>query len=111
QVTAFNDLAITEHAPSGPPSGISATTNDGPGGSITLTTPVLSLSDGGRVQAGTSGAGAGGNIEINAGSVTLGGGSRFDSSSSGSGPGGAVIVQGQGGAGTSTSSITVAGHN
>ncbi|MBF0158943.1 MAG: filamentous hemagglutinin N-terminal domain-containing protein [Magnetococcales bacterium] len=69
------------------------TTQSGQGGDVTIKTPILSMSSGGRVDSSTLISGAGGNIFIDGQSISLSGGSRIESSTAGAGAGGVVTVK------------------
>jgi filamentous hemagglutinin family protein len=95
------------------PSGIfSQTLGIGDAGRIAISTPRLSLADGGRIGADTGGDGRGGDVTVQVGTVTLSGGAQINSRSGieagntrrvGTGPGGTVAV-------TATDIVTVAGQ-
>ncbi|GAB4177223.1 MAG: hypothetical protein Fur006_08690 [Coleofasciculaceae cyanobacterium] len=79
---------------------IAVTRNQGDGGNVEITTPVLMVTDGGFVSVGTSGEGKGGNLIVDASKLvrvmgtSANGGifSRLDASTSGTGDGGNVEV-------------------
>jgi filamentous hemagglutinin family protein len=71
-----------------------ATPGAGPAGGITLAVGQLTLSEGARIDSGTTGAGAGGSIVVDGSSLTLSGvGTGLFSDAAGTGPGGNISVQ------------------
>jgi large exoprotein involved in heme utilization and adhesion len=110
--TATASLLITGHDSRGTPSGVfSQTFGPGDAGSVTVTTPHLTLADGGRIGAETGGTGRGGNVVVRAGSLAVTSGAQITSSSGittgaavfvGSGAGGTVTV-------TATDPVTLSG--
>ncbi|MBF0123856.1 MAG: hypothetical protein HQL60_00810 [Magnetococcales bacterium] len=91
QISGFGSINI----PNGyTTSGLYAgTIQSGKGGDVTVTTPVLSMSAGGRIDSSTSKSGAGGDIFIDGQSINLSGGSRIESSTAGAGASGEVTVK------------------
>ena len=93
--------------------------NPGNAGQINVTTPTLTISDGGKISVATPGLGSGGNVVLNVGDLTLAGGAKLDSSTEGAGQGGTLAVTAANsvslsGSGTglfSTASSTGAGGN
>ena len=89
----------------------------GNAGQITVSTPTLTMGDGGTISVTTSGPGNAGNIALNVNNFTQTGGARVDSSTSGGGSGGDLSVtaanlasiSGQGTGLFSTASSTGAG--
>lgn len=77
---------------------------EGVGGNIHLRAPVISVANGGVIQASTSGAGDGGSVRLEAGRLEISGGAIVSSGTSSSGWGGVVEV-------VATESITVSGHD
>jgi len=78
-----------------PNSGILSTTETaGNAGQISLSTPALTLADGGRISVATEGAGNAGTIVANVGTFGISGGARVDSSTRAGGAGGAITVNG-----------------
>ncbi len=68
----------------------------GAAGSIIVSTPTLTMADGGTISVATSGAGDAGNIGLNVGNFSLTTGARVDSGTTGSGKGGTVTVNAAG---------------
>ena len=64
----------------------------GNAGQITVSTPTLTMADGGTISVKTSGGGNAGNISLNVGNFTQTGGARVDSSTLGAGRGGDLTV-------------------
>ena len=64
----------------------------GPGGTITVSTPTLTMSDGGTISVATVGGGGAGNIALNVGDFTLASSARIDSSTTAAGAGGNLNV-------------------
>ncbi|WP_447977353.1 two-partner secretion domain-containing protein [Candidatus Nitrospira bockiana] len=91
-------------------SSVSATVTGGtkPGGSIVASAPVFTMT-GGTMAAETRASGRAGSVELNVGTMRMTSGAEITSSSTGSADGaaGAVTVQGAGGAGTVTESVTM----
>jgi large exoprotein involved in heme utilization and adhesion len=80
-----------------PSTGIFSTARgSGDAGQITVSTPTLTMADGGTISVATSGAGDAGNIGLNVGSFDLASGARVDSGTTGSGKGGTVTVNATG---------------
>jgi len=78
-----------------PNSGVLSTTvGEGNAGQIILSTPALTLADGGRISVATSAAGNAGTIVANVGNFGITGGARVDSSTTAGGAGGAIAVNG-----------------
>jgi filamentous hemagglutinin family protein len=80
----------------------SANPRAGSGGSINVSTPRLSLADGGKISVATTGAGAAGNVVIDTGTMSVASAARVDSSTSGTGRGGGLTV-------TAADSVTITG--
>jgi filamentous hemagglutinin family protein len=104
-INAAGSISISGIGPAGgvgsitftdvPNSGIFGTTEGtGNAGQITLSTPLLTLAEGGRISVATEGAGSGGTIVANVGSFAISGGARVDSSTTAGGAGGAINVNG-----------------
>ena len=86
-----------------PRSGVFTTTaGTGPGGTIAVAAPALTMSDNGTISAATSGSGNAGNISLNVGNLTQTGGARVDSSTTSEGQGGNLTV-------TATESMSISG--
>jgi filamentous hemagglutinin family protein len=81
---------------------LSNTLGQGAAGTISITTPQLTMHDDVRIEATTSGSGQGGDITVEAGSLTLTDGSRIGSNSVGTGFGGTVHV-------TALDTVTISG--
>jgi filamentous hemagglutinin family protein len=64
----------------------------GAAGSITVSSPTVSMTQGGKISVATEGDGPGGNMALNAGTLTLTSAARLDSSTTGAGPGGSIAV-------------------
>jgi filamentous hemagglutinin family protein len=62
------------------------------GGEIRVSSPSLTMSQGGRISVATPGAGPAGSVTVNVGQLTLTNGARIDSGTSGAGPGGNVTI-------------------
>src|SRR5262249_44945041 len=79
-------------------------TSEGSGaaGHIVISTPTLSLEDGGAISAGTLGDGRGGDIVVRGGRVVLTGGALITGTSCCAGPGGTVTI-------TAADSISISG--
>ena len=100
-VTA-NSVSISGTAPGGvpsspfssdPSSGIFSTTaGTGNAGQITVSTPTLTMADGGKISVATSGTGNAGNVFLNVSNSTLTSGARVDSSTTSEGQGGNVTL-------------------
>jgi large exoprotein involved in heme utilization and adhesion len=95
-VRATDSISIAGSDREGFPSGLfsSAQIGSGRAGNLSVSTPLLTLNDGGLIAADTlsTSSGSAGNIEVRAGKLTLSGGSQISSSTSSSGRGGDVIV-------------------
>jgi filamentous hemagglutinin family protein len=75
------------------PSGLFSTASStGNAGQIAVSTPSLTMADGGRISVATEGSGNAGNIALNVGNLTQTAGSTIDSSTAGAGQGGDVTV-------------------
>lgn len=71
-INASEAIEVIGVAPDGLPTGLaSGTVGSGSGGNLTLTTPRLSVRDGGTITAATYGAGEGGNLIINSASIDV----------------------------------------
>jgi filamentous hemagglutinin family protein len=71
-----------------------ATPGAGPAGGVSVDMGQMTLSSGARIDSGTTGAGAGGSIAVNAGTLTMSGaGSGLFSEAAGTGPGGNISIQ------------------
>src|SRR5262249_45310868 len=93
------------HDSQGVPSGIFANTfGSGDAGNITLAGSVLTMEDGGEIQAGTSGGGRAADIEMTVGSLRLTGGAQINTGTVGTGQGGNVKI-------TATDRIAVSGQD
>ena len=101
-VTATGPVSISGSSPSGVPvtpfitdasSGIFSTASGtGNAGQIILSTPTLTMADGGKISVATSGAGSAGSVSLNADTLSLTGGAQVVSSTDGAGQGGSVMV-------------------
>jgi large exoprotein involved in heme utilization and adhesion len=95
-IRATHSISIAGSDRQGFPSGLfsSAQTGSGRAGNLSVSTPLLTLNDGGLIAADTlsTSSGNAGNIEVWAGRLTLSGGSQISSSTSSSGRGGDVTV-------------------
>ncbi|HEY7554473.1 MAG TPA: filamentous hemagglutinin N-terminal domain-containing protein, partial [Candidatus Binatia bacterium] len=85
----------------------------GPGGTITVSTPTLTMTAGGTISVATVGGGDAGNVALNVGDLTLASSARIDSSTTAAGAGGNLNIAAEtvniGGAGSglfSTASST-----
>jgi filamentous hemagglutinin family protein len=118
-VNATNSVFISGSSPSGVPSSpfstdpssglFSTARSTGNAGQITLSTPTLTLSDGGTISVATTGAGAAGNIALNVGTLTLASGGEISSSTASGGQGGTVTVSATGEISISGSSSPASG--
>jgi filamentous hemagglutinin family protein len=97
------------------PSGLFSTASStGNAGQISVSTPTLTMGDGGTISVATSGAGNAGNVFLNASNFSLTGGAQIVSNTSGAGQGGSVsanasqsaAISGQGSGLFSTASST-----
>jgi filamentous hemagglutinin family protein len=70
----------------------STAASTGAAGQITVSSPTLTMTNGGKISVATAGAGRAGDIALTVGTLSLTGGARVDSSTSGAGRGGAVTV-------------------
>jgi large exoprotein involved in heme utilization and adhesion len=70
----------------------STASSTGAAGQITLSTPTLTMADGGAISVATEGVGAAGNISLSVNNLNLAGGSQVLSSTTGDGAGGTVAV-------------------
>ncbi|MBI5234062.1 MAG: filamentous hemagglutinin N-terminal domain-containing protein [Deltaproteobacteria bacterium] len=77
--------------------------SSGKGGTINISTPSLSLSSGGLIQATTDGSGDAGGININAGVLAVTGGAQINTSSKGTGNGGNIVI-------SASDSINISGY-
>ncbi len=90
-VAATGSVAISGSG--SPPSGLFSTASStGNAGQITVSTPTLTMGDGGTISVNTAGAGNAGTISLNVANFTQAGSSRVDSSTSGAGQGGDLTV-------------------
>jgi filamentous hemagglutinin family protein len=80
----------------------STASSTGNAGQISVSTPTLTMADGGRISVATEGTGNAGNILANVNNFALTGGARIDSSTTGIGAGGAITV-------TATDGASIAG--
>ena len=98
-INAANSAAISGSGSA--PSGLFSTaSNTGNAGTIELSTPTLTMGNGGTISVATSGAGNAGSTSVNVTNFSLTGGARVDSSTSGGGSGGDLTV-------TATNSATI----
>ncbi len=74
----------------------STASSTGNAGQITVSTPTLTMGDGGTISVATSGAGNAGDIALNVNDVTMTGAARVDSGTTGSGNGGTVTLNATG---------------
>ncbi len=105
-VTA-DSVSISGQSPSGAPVSVLSGNNSSSGllstaegtgnaGTIVVTTPTLTMGDGGTISVATSGVGDAGNIGLNVGNFSLTTGARVDSGTTGSGKGGTVTLNATG---------------
>src|SRR4029450_6479346 len=81
------------------PSGLFSTASStGNAGEISVSTPTLTMGNGGTISVATSGAGSAGNVLLNANNFSLTGGAQIVSSTSGAGQGGSVSANATGSA-------------
>ena len=81
------------------PSGLFSTASStGNAGEINVSTPTLTMGNGGTISVATSGAGSAGNVLLNANNFSLTGGAQIVSSTSGAGQGGSVSANATGSA-------------
>jgi filamentous hemagglutinin family protein len=95
-VLATEQIQLMGTGTQGNPTGLfSSVRNDatGNGGSVTVTTPDLMLSNGAKISSDTVGIGDGGNVTIESDRTTLSGGSRITVNVNGSGNGGELNLQ------------------
>jgi large exoprotein involved in heme utilization and adhesion len=85
-------------------SGLFSTTEaSGAAGQVAVSTPTLTVTDGGTISVATKGTGSAGSILANVGNFNVAGGSRIDSSTTAGGAGGAITVNG--------SNVSIGGAN
>ncbi len=105
-VTA-DSVSISGQSPNGVPVSVLSGNNSSSGlfstaegignaGTIVVTTPTLTMGDGGTISVATSGAGNAGDIALNVNNITMTGAARVDSGTTGSGKGGTVTVNAAG---------------
>ncbi len=104
-ISATESVDIRGMSSMGLGSGLYANTSyygDGKGGSINISTPAMSIRDGGLIWADTAGDGKAGDISLSVGTLTLSGGSQLSTSTSGAGLGGIINI-------TATQSVNISG--